>query len=128
MEFIIQGGVWYTVPILVIGFVSLLLILISGIRVIQQKAVSKMVLDSILFLGMLSLSWGIFGQIIGMFQAAGAVVRAGEIHPSLIWAGFRISMITVIMGFVVLLISAIGWFVLRLLTNKRTGQEEEKVR
>ena len=122
MEFIIQGGVWYTVPILVIGFVSLFLIVISVIRAIQQKAVSKMVLDSILFLGMLSLSWGIFGQIIGMFQAAGAVVRAGEIHPSLIWAGFRVSMITVIMGFVVLLMSAVSWFILRLLASKHSGQ------
>jgi hypothetical protein len=113
MEFIITGGVWFTVPILVMGIASLALILYSSIRILNGKKVGRQLADTILFLGFLSLSFGIFGMITGMFQAAGAIQRAREISPSLIWAGFRISLITVIMGFVILFYSLIGWFVIR---------------
>jgi len=113
MEFITTGGVWYTVPILLMGLASVILIVISAVRSIQRKTVPGFMSDTILFLGFLSLAYGIFGQITGMFQMADAVVKAGEISPSLVWAGLKISLITVIMGFVVLFVSAIGWFALR---------------
>jgi len=113
MEFIKAGGVWYTVPILVMGIVSAVLIGISIINIIKEQRVSGFISDLILFLGFLSLAWGIFGQISGMFQAAGAIVSAGEISPILVWLGLKVSLIPVIMGFVVLFVSAIGWFALR---------------
>lgn len=113
MEFIVTGGVWYTVPILVMGIAAIILIAIATLRTIRKKTIHGMIADTILFLGFISLAWGIFGQITGMFQAAGAIVQAGDISPNLIWAGFKVSLIPVIMGFVVLFISAIGWFLLR---------------
>jgi hypothetical protein len=118
MEFITIGGVWYTVPILVMGLTSMILISVSVVSTLRHKAIQGILPDTILFLGFLSLAWGIFGQISGMFQAAGAVVRAGEISPNLIWVGLRISLIPVLMGFVVLLFSAVGWFLLRWITTK----------
>jgi len=118
MEFIITGGVWWTVPILIIGLTSVVLICISAINAVNNKKIAPRLLDGVLFLGFLGLAWGILGQIIGMFQAAGAIVSAGEISPNLIWAGFRVSLITVIMGFVVLLISSVGWFLLRPFRNR----------
>jgi hypothetical protein len=113
MEFIKVGGVWYTVPILIMGMASIILVVLSAVRAMQRKPISAFMADAILFLGFLSLAWGIFGQISGLFQAAGAVVRAGEIPPYLIWEGLRKSLIPVLMGFVVLFVSAIGWFALR---------------
>ena len=113
MKFITTGGMGYTVPILVMGLAAVILIAVAAVRAMQRKSIPGIIADTILFLGFLSLAWGIFGQIVGMFSAAGAVVRAGEISPNLIWEGLRISLIPVIMGFVVLFISAIGWFVLR---------------
>ncbi|MFA6484416.1 MAG: hypothetical protein WCW62_17695, partial [Bacteroidales bacterium] len=86
MEFIKVGGVWYTVPILLMGMTAVILIAISAFRATKRKSITAFMADAILFLGFLSLAWGIFGQISGLFQAAGAVVRAGEISPNLIWA------------------------------------------
>jgi hypothetical protein len=113
MEFIRSGGMWYTIPILILGVSAVALVVTAVTRAIQRKPKSVFMNDAILFMGFLSLAWGIFGQISGMFQAAGAIVRAGEISPDLIWQGLRVSLIPVIMGFVVLFISAISWFFLR---------------
>jgi hypothetical protein len=123
MEFIKVGGVWYTVPILIMGLASVVLIAIVAVRAMQRKSLPGIMADTILFLGFLSLAWGIFGQVAGMFHAAGAVVKAGEISPSLIWEGLKISLIPVIMGFVVLFVSSIGWFVLRRISTKAVGRK-----
>ncbi|MFO7616308.1 MAG: hypothetical protein R6V75_03580 [Bacteroidales bacterium] len=119
MEFIIEGGVWFTIPILILGLGSLILIISGIILAGQSKPVPGILSDAILFIGFLCLAYGIFGQVTGMFQAAGAIVRAGEIAPALIWAGLKVSLITVIMGFVVLFYSAIGWFVIRWMRERQ---------
>lgn len=113
MELLISGGAGFTIPILVMGISALVLVGFSVIRKLNAKPVKPFVRDSILFLGFLSLAWGILGQVLGMFQAAGAIVQAGEIAPSLIWAGFRVSLIAPVMGLVVLIVSAVGWFATR---------------
>ena len=119
MEFIIEGGVYFTVPILILGLGSLILILAGFLQAASRKPVRGILSDAILFIGFLSLAYGIFGQVTGMFQAAGAIVRAGEIAPSLIWAGLRVSLIPVIMGFVILFYSAVGWFVIRWMRERQ---------
>jgi hypothetical protein len=113
MELLITGGIWFTLPILVMGLISLGLIALLIIRKVNSKPVNPFMRDSILFLGFLSLAWGILGQVLGMFQAAGAIVEAGEIAPSLIWAGFKVSLIAPVMGLMVLILSGVGWFGLR---------------
>ena len=113
MDFIIEGGVWFTIPILILGLGSLVLILTGMVLAGQRKPVPGILNDAILFIGFICLAYGIFGLVTGMFQAAGAIVRAGEIAPSLIWQGLRISLIPVIMGFVILFYSAAGWFIIR---------------
>jgi len=102
-----------SIPILAIALFVVILISFQAYKATKGKKISGLLNDTILFLGFLSLSWGIFCQLMGLIHAAGVVVRAGEISPSLIWAGLRISLIPIIMGFVVLLVSAIGWFALR---------------
>jgi hypothetical protein len=113
MKFITEGGVSTTVPILIMGLFSLILVVIVSIRALQHKSSPGMLIDTILLLGCLSLSYAVFRQITGLYQSAGAIARGGEISDQLMWAGMRCSWISFIMGFVVLYISVIGWFVLR---------------
>jgi len=82
-------------------------------RKLNQKEFGKKQRDLILFLGSFSLFLGIFGQVLGLYQATGVIQQAGEISPTLIWGGFRVSLIAPIMGFIVLLISSIFWFILK---------------
>ncbi|MDX9695299.1 MAG: MotA/TolQ/ExbB proton channel family protein [Bacteroidales bacterium] len=72
----------------------------------------------ILFSGSFAFLFGIFGQIIGFFQILDVIHREGDIAFSLIAGGLRVTLITVIYGFALLLVSAIIWFVNRNLLKK----------
>lgn len=119
MNFITEGGVDHTVPILILGLASLVFIAIASARAIKHKPISQIILDTILLLGFLSFSYPVLLLIIGLFQAAQAVEKAGEISSALMWSGIHYSLISLTMGFAVLNISAIGWFVLRPFKNAR---------
>jgi len=122
-ELLVTGGIWYTLPMLILGIFSLILIVVSFVRLYRQRPVSTRLTDTILFIGFLCFAWGVFGQVTGMFQAAGAIVRAGDISPTLIWTAFRISLITVLMGFIVLLYSSIGWYLIRLFHTRQPKKD-----
>ena len=69
--------------------------------------------EAILFLGSLTFLIGIFGQTIGIFMALSAIQAAGDISPALIAGGLKVSMITTMYGFGLLIISGIIWFVFK---------------
>ena len=113
MDFMIEGGIYFTAPILIMGLSSLGLF--AWLLTLKQRGteLNRKRLDLILFLGSFSLIYGIFGQVLGFYQAAGVIQEVGEISPSLIWGGIRVSLIAPIMGFVVLLLSGLFWFILK---------------
>jgi len=113
MEFLKTGGYFFTIPIFVMGIVSLLLFLWLISQRAYQKEINRKHIDLILFLGSFSLAYGILGQITGLYQAAGILQTGGEISPTLIWGGVRVSLIAPIMGFIVLLFSSFFWFLLK---------------
>ncbi len=113
MDFLKTGGLGYTFPILLMGLANLVLFIWLGSQKLKKVDFNKKHLDLIMFLGGFSLIFGMFGQVVGMYSAAGAIQTAGDISPALIWGGFKVSMIAPIMGFVVLLVSSIMWFILR---------------
>jgi biopolymer transport protein ExbB/TolQ len=74
--------------------------------------------EAILFLGSLTFLIGIFGQTIGIFGALSSIQAAGNIAPALIAGGLRVSMLTTMYGFGLILISGITWFIFRNLLKK----------
>lgn len=102
---------FFTLPILLMGIASLLLFFWQISIKMSGKEQKRKAVDAILFLGSFSFIYGLLGQILGLYQAAGAIQQAGEIAPALIWGGVRVSLIAPLMGFMVLLISSVFWFV-----------------
>lgn len=85
----------------------------------KQSIKLKSTNDAILFLGSFTFLFGIFGQAIGIFEALTAIEAAGGVSPALIAGGLRVSMITTLYGFGLILISGIIWFIFRnLIKNK----------
>jgi uncharacterized membrane protein YjfL (UPF0719 family) len=113
MAFIKEGGMWFTLPILIMGIVNLVLFIYLVMEKANKKDAQRKRIDLILFLGSFAFIMGIFGQVLGFYQAASAIQEASEIAPSLIWGGVKVSLIAPIMGFVVLLCSSIFWFILK---------------
>ncbi len=101
---------------LVITLFGLLMLASSGykiFRMILKKEFDLLQLNYILLFGSLSLICGILGQGIGLFYAMEAISEAGDISPSLMAAGFRVSMITPLFGIMIFIFSLIFWGVLK---------------
>ena len=71
-------------------------------------------LKYIKFFGLMALVVGVFGQVIGLFQAFQAIEEIKEVSPSLLAGGLKVSSITTIYGFIIYIFSYLCWFVLNL--------------
>jgi hypothetical protein len=65
-------------------------------------------------IGIFAIVWGIFGQSIGLFSAFQAIEAAGDISPSMIYGGLKVSMITTLYGTFIFLCS---WLITILMSN-----------
>ena len=84
--------------------------LFSGQEMSEQKL--KWGLKYIRFFGMLALVTGVFGQVIGLFQAFQAIEQIKEVSPALLAGGLKVSSITTIYGFIIYIFSYLCWFLL----------------
>ena len=109
----VSGGLYFTLPILFIGIANVVLFTMVLSKKLKGSEINLKMVDIIIFAGSFALIYGMFGQVLGFYQAAGAIQKAQEIAPSVIWGGFKVSLIAPIMGFVVLIISSIMWFIVR---------------
>ena len=76
-------------------------------------------LNQIVQIGLFALVFGIFGQVIGLFQAFIAIEEAGDVSFAMLAGGLKVSMITTIYGFVIFLLSYIIWFSLKTVAAKK---------
>lgn len=93
-------------------------ILIFTGKVIHSEAFRSR-LAYIKSLGLFTMIFGILGQLIGLTEAFGAIERAGDISPALIYGGLKISMYTTLYGIGIYLVSILIWFLLDILYHKK---------
>lgn len=65
--------------------------------------------------GLIALTTGVLGTVVGFFQASADISAAGGIAPAIIWAGVRVALITTIYGIIIYGVSLI----IRLLQKPR---------
>ncbi len=117
IRFFYEGGpsfmspvylMWIIVFILAIRFVILY-------RLNKNPQKLKRTNDSILFIGSFTFLIGITGQMVGLMAAFDAIQKVGDagIDPQLLAGGLKVTFIAPLFGMVLLLISAIIWFVFR---------------
>jgi len=106
----------FGIPMIVIALVILALMIKKAVDLFGRKGLSGAKLEAglhaILFWGVVSALFGVLGQITGIYNALGAIMRAKEISPSVVAQGFAQSFTTTIFGLEILLVSAIVWFIL----------------
>jgi hypothetical protein len=61
-------------------------------------------------IGLFAMITGIFGQLIGFYEAFSAIENAGDISPGLVYGGIKVSMITTLYGIFIYLLSLLLWF------------------
>jgi len=80
----------------------------SGDAQSHRKAV-----NAVLQLGIFCFFFGVLSQAVGLYQALGAIVAAGDVSPALIFGGLRVSFIAPIFGLIIFLFTLVAWSVLR---------------
>ena len=76
---------------------------------------------AILFLGIFSMVWGMFTQVLGFVQALNAIIAAADISPALIMEGLKNSFISPLIGLFSLLVGALLWAILQGRHTSRIG-------
>lgn len=61
-------------------------------------------------IGLFALIIGILGQLIGLYDAFSTIEQIGEVSPSMLYGGFKVSMITTLFGILIYLVSLALWF------------------
>ena len=117
--------------ILTILLIILLLITVVFITYIVSGKAAGMKsfrhrLSYLKLLGLFTMITGILGQLVGLTEAFGAIERAGDISPQLVYGGLKVSFYTTLYGILIYLFSILLWFLLDLwLLKKESGQSAE---
>lgn len=69
-------------------------------------------------IGLFTMITGILGQLVGLFEAFSVIQEIGDISPSILAGGLKVSMITTLTGIIIYLISILIWFLLDLWHQK----------
>lgn len=113
--------------LLLFGIIILALSIQKVIQVINHKELSLVQYESgvntILFWGGISLMLGLFAHFHGIYNAMQAIAHAHDISPAIVADGYRLSLITVLSGMFLFIISLLIWFSLRWGINKRRRPE-----
>lgn len=113
-QFLIEGGLTITLPITLLLIVALLLTfksIVAKPEIAKEQALTQV--NYIKYLGVLALTVGLFGQILGLYNALAAIEAMGDVAPAMVYGGIKVSSITTIYGFSAFLICYTAWLVLK---------------
>ena len=115
MEMMMDGGymMW---PLLAIALVVAGLAIKVGVQLRTQSGADPVIetgIDATLFWGGWALLLGLLGTFVGIYQAAGAISRAGEVSAALVWGGIKVALTTTLFGLTIFIVAALVWFGLR---------------
>lgn len=105
---------------LFMGILSILLLLLlsmatyRGVQIvrndIEHETRFRRQLSHIKSMGLFTLVVGIFGQLLGLYQAFSAIESmGGQISPALLAGGLKVSMISTLYGMIIFLLSYLIW-------------------
>lgn len=122
-DWFIMGGSLFmsilTILLVIIVAVSVYFAVTISSGKAREKENFKQQLRYVKSLGLFTMITGILGQLIGLFSAFTAIEAAGDVSPSMLAGGLKISLITTLTGITIYLISILIWFLLDLYYQKK---------
>ena len=116
IEFFLSGGqmMWL---FLILAILIVFLSVKKAIQLFGKQDIPQSLLESgtnaIIFWGSIAAILGFFAHYLGVYYAMQAIYRANDISPAIVAFGYSLSLITILTGLTLFIISAIIWFVFR---------------
>ena len=121
-SFFQEGGVymWF---LLVLAGVIVVLAIIRGMQLFSNNNIDQLEnkINTILFWGAFSVVLGFFAHFHGVYLAMQAIKQANDISPSIVAGGYAVSIITILSGLFMFMISAVIWLVYRSILSKKSS-------
>jgi hypothetical protein len=109
--------------LIILALVIAALVVRTALRTIKRDGIDgpkfRNGLNAILFWGCVSAAIGLLGQFSGLWLSLDSIRRAEAINPSLLFEGLMASFSTTILGLIVLILSAVAWFTLKVWATHR---------
>lgn len=119
-EFLIEGWAPITFPMTILLIIAVALIIRSLIvKPDLTKEQSLTQIGYIKYLGILALTVGLFGQILGLYGAFTAIEKVGEVSQAIFFSGMKVSSITTVYGMSIFLICYLSWLILKVKTDRQ---------
>jgi len=116
MNFILEGGIFMW-PLLIIAIAVVVIAVRKASDLYMKEGLSKQQLEkginTILFWGAFSIVLGFFAHFMGVYNAMLAIQQASNISPAIVASGYGMSLITILFGFVIFIVSLLLWGVFR---------------
>lgn len=113
LELFYQGNVIF------MGILTFLLMIIIAITVYRTIQISKgrvdhwatfrHLLTRIKSVGLFALMFGVFAQLLGLYQVFSHIEQGGEVAPPILAGGLKVSMIPTVYGVIIFLIAYLIW-------------------
>jgi len=115
IHFFMSGGpmMWL---LLLIALVVLVLFIKKAVQLFSGSTSPEDAdagINAVIFWGSISAVLGFFAHFYGVYQAMQAIKMANDISPAIVAEGYAMSLVTILFGMFILLVSAIFWFILR---------------
>ena len=116
IEFFRTGGqlMWI---LLAVAIITAFQIIRCAIELWSNSALNKnrveQRLQGILFWAVYSAVFGVFGQILGVYNALKAIMAASDISPPIVVMGMKVSFHTTLFGLMIFSLAAMIWYILR---------------
>ncbi len=123
MDLIHAGGIFMW-PLVAIAVVVVALALWVAARIGKAEAADPVLetgIDATLFWGAWAVLLGLLGTFGGIYQAAGAIERAGAVSAPMVWGGVKVALITTLFGLTIFIVASLAWFGLRTWYRRAVG-------
>ena len=116
LSFFHQGGIFMW-PLLIVAIIIIYLSIRKIIDLFvlssQNREKLKNGINAILFWGSFSVVLGIFAHFVGVYLAMQAIMMASDISPAIVANGYAMSLITILSGLFMFMVSSIIWLILQ---------------
>jgi len=107
-SFIHAGGYFFMIPILLMLLLSCYLIIRAILAFKKGGAGLNKNINLLNSIGLLTLVWGVLGQLIGLVSAFDRIEMVGDISTAMLASGLKISALPTIFGCFVFVVSRIA--------------------
>lgn len=122
MNLIVAAGP-FGILLVVLALAIVALALRTIVRTVKRDGIDspkfRNGLNAVLFWGCVSAAIGLLGQFSGLWISLNVISQAETINPSLVFQGLMASFSSTILGFVVMILSAVAWFTLKVWATHR---------